>query len=86
MGKMKTILDLITPEILGKRIRSVDTSYGIVNEKILTIDRVLECKDGFLVCETTIHDGQNKSSGWLTTFNLNRWEFEVLKTIDVVYI
>jgi hypothetical protein len=74
---MKTILDIVTTELLGKKIKSVENTGGSKYELTLRIDKILDYKKGYLQCEVTIYTKENgKRSGMITSFDFDIWKYE----------
>jgi len=76
---MKTILDIVTPELLGKKIKSFENTGGSTYEMTLRIDKIFGYKNGHLECEVTIYAKEgSKRSGMITTFDFDNWKYEVV--------
>jgi hypothetical protein len=73
---MKTILDIVTPELLGKKILSFEKTGASTYEMTLRIDKIFGYKNGHLECEVTIYakDG-GKRSGMITAFDFDNWKY-----------
>jgi hypothetical protein len=76
---MTTILDIITPKLLGKKIISFENIGNRTNEMTLCIDKIFGYKNGHLECEVTIFSKEGgKRSGMITTFDFDNWKFVYL--------
>jgi len=76
---MRTILDIVKPELLGKKIRSYENTSGKTYEMTLHIDKIYGYNDGHLECEITVYsENGSKRSGMITNFNFDNWKYELL--------
>jgi hypothetical protein len=76
---MKTILDIVTHELLGRIIKSVENISGSAHEMTLRIDKIFGYKNGHLECEVTIYPKTGgKRSGMITTFDFDNWKYDVV--------
>lgn len=76
---MKTILDIVTPELLGKKIKSFENTGGSTYEVTLCIDKIFGYKNGHLECEVTIYANEGgKKSGMIISFDFDNWKYDVL--------
>ena len=74
---MKNILEIIKSELIGKKIKSYERNSGYSDTILeLTMNRIMELRDGCIYCELTIHDNGVDKPQMYSAFDLSNWEYE----------
>ena len=59
---MKTLLDMVSPELLGRKIKSVENTGGSTYEMTLRIDNIFGYEHGYLQCEVTVYAKEGREA------------------------